>query len=833
MSSIDLDQARLFIELLRGDGDSVVCWQLFNDSGLDNTFPENFHGKLTDVLPRVNQLQNNGFGVFITINPTDGLGRTVDNIISYDWAFADVDGKDIPTDFPLLPGFVSQRDSTHGHVYWPVEGCLTAAQYSRMQKRIAMYLDSDQQVTDVARVARVPGFYHLKDRTNPVKYSVSVNNQLDFNYTIDEIEQAFVLSPSDEAKLENWSQTRNKIDSGTGANDDPVYRQQFVHFLKNLAPVAVEGSGSFTVFKVAAYAYDRGIGYTEAQELMWEHYNPRCEPPWEDKPYDKRMFYSYVKHAWQHSGNAFGCKTATSVFSGHAAPEPTGGWEANAKLNKPKSPRKEDDTPLMGHVEIEGDAAYITPEEAAANRSIITNKMSVVDWAIKFIGEEYPCKTLIRFGKTFYTFNGIHWEEKPDDEIESKINKMFIPWKFAPSKINNIMVTVERMCYEAGLQRGIYLNDRNKESGNCVIMQNGIVEIVNGAAILKPHTRDLFDLNALGYDYNPNANCDEFLKFIDAQWPGDVGIHNQLQELYGLTLINDNRYHLLPVLVGKPRAGKGVHSTIMTKLIGVHNVCNPHLESLIEDHMMNTMSKSKLAIVPEANALHPAIKDRVLNRLKALSAGDGISFDVKYKDSNRCSKWPIIIISCNELPDFLDGSGAYATRVWPFHFTRSFAGVEDRYLADRLCAPDSMAGIFLWALQGLIRVIQTGDVTKAESTLEMIEEIQYDSFILSSFVDEFCILDNSVNVYVDDLYDAYLFHCQVHNQKNTLSPAKFTKVIKGSKHNIIKKREAIASNGDKRRYIFTGISVNTAQIEKHKQVRVFSNVVVPLKQSVK
>lgn len=820
MSSIDVNQARLYIELLRGNGDTVVCWQLFDDSGLDTSFPVNFHGSLSQVLPELLSYQSKGYGAYITINPTDGNGRMIDNIVSYDWAFADIDGNVIPSEYPLLPAFISSRDDTHGHIYWPVEGCLTSSQYSAMQMRIALYLDSDRQVTDVARVARVPGLLHLKNRANPVTYKITTNNNLDFNYTMDEIESAFKLSPEKELELSRWVDTRTKLDSGTGFNDNPLYRKQFIDFLREKAPVAVEGSGSFTVYKVAGFGYDRGLGYTEAQELMWEHYNPRCQPTWDDTTHAKRQFYTYIKNAWTHAKNAIGCKTVTAQFAALPTPEPTGGWDNNAKLKKDVKVE-----PVYGHIEVTGDIAYITPTEAAANRVEITSKSSVVDHAIKFIGDFYPLKTLVRCEKMFYEYNGIHWEEVSDEEIKAKVNKCFTPWKFAPSKINNIYTMVEMLCFERGLQKGLYMSDRSKSGDNCIIMRNGILEITGGKVDLKPHTRDLFDLNALDYDYDPNARCDEFLKFISAQWPGDIEMHNQIQELYGLSLINDNRYHLLPIMVGKSRSGKGVHARIMTTMVGKHNVCNPHLESLLVDSILNTMSTKRLAIVPEANALHPSIKDRVLNRLKSLSANDGVEFDRKYKGSITCSKWPMLLIQSNELPDFADGSGAYGNRVWPFHFTRSFAGVEDRYLGDRLCEPSSIAGVFTWALKGLMRVLEKGEVTIAASSKEMIEEIKYDTFILSSFVDDFCNIDVDGFCYVDDMYDFYLVHCKIHSQKMPLSPRKFAKILTSCHHPINKRRETIVKEGEKRRYIFTGISINRSMYDKHMPQRQFSNVV--------
>jgi P4 family phage/plasmid primase-like protien len=819
MSSIDLNQARQYIELLRGDSESVVCWQLFNDEGLEKHYAQVFHSSLSDAITRIQLLQNQGYGAYITINPTDGTGRKIENIVSYDWAFADVDGELIPESYPLAPAFISRRDDTHGHIYWPIEGCLTEKQYNAVQMRIALYLDSDRQVVDPARVARVCGFLHLKEPTNPQKYYISHNNDIDFNYTIEEIEDAFTLSVEQEKLLSEWLTGNESNSHGTGINDNPIYRSQFVEFIKNNAPIAVEGSGSLTVYKVSLYGYDRGLSSVEAQTLMWEHYNQRCDPPWEEK--DKSKFYQYVKNAWKFAKNTGGCDTATAKFSklAETSPvlDPAGGWDANEKL------APEHVEPVLQYVEPTDKFGFISASEGAANVTMLNSKVSVTDAAYAFIGSYYPDKTLIRNSKVFYVFNGVHWREVSDDLIKNQIAKMVSSLKFPPSKINNIYQIVEMTMYQDNIRKGDYMTTQGKKGIHSFIMQNGIVEIQGKKVKLIPHNRDLFDLNALSYDYNPDAKCPEFLQFVNDQWPDDPLMHDQLQELYGLTLVSESKFHLLPLMVGKTRSGKGTHAAIMTEMLGKENVCSPNLESLIEDHMMHTMSAKKLAIIPEANALHPSIKNRVLNRLKSITGGDNLTFNRKYQASDSTDKWPIVIVQSNELPEFADGSGAYGNRVWPFHFKRSFAGKEDRELVKKLTTPDSISGIHAWAVRGLVRILTNGVPTKAKSSVEMIDEIKYDTFPLSSFVEEFCDYDESganANdwVYVDELYDFYLIHCKHKNQRTPFTPQKFTRILKSSSLNVHKERES-STVGVRRKYIFRGIKKNEFMAAKHKPDR--------------
>jgi hypothetical protein len=52
--------------------------------------------------------------------------------------------------------------------------------------------------------------------------------------------------------------------------------------LKNDAEPAVEGqTGDFNTLKTAMYLKDLGVSPERAVELLNEHYNPSCEPPWD------------------------------------------------------------------------------------------------------------------------------------------------------------------------------------------------------------------------------------------------------------------------------------------------------------------------------------------------------------------------------------------------------------------------------------------------------------------------------------------------------------------------------------------------------------------------
>ena len=69
-----------------------------------------------------------------------------------------------------------------------------------------------------------------------------------------------------------------------------------IEYLTNEAPPAVEGNaGDATALQVGGVLKDAGISVEKAIELVEAHYNPRCEPPWDDGGEAKvRNAYAYL-----------------------------------------------------------------------------------------------------------------------------------------------------------------------------------------------------------------------------------------------------------------------------------------------------------------------------------------------------------------------------------------------------------------------------------------------------------------------------------------------------------------------------------------------------------
>ncbi|MCG3201198.1 MAG: hypothetical protein NFCOHLIN_01064 [Gammaproteobacteria bacterium] len=94
----------------------------------------------------------------------DGAGRSNENVTRIRCLFQEDDGYGKP--LPLEPHVVVESSAGKFHRYLFVEG-MSVEEYRPVQARLVSDYGSDPNAKDPARVLRLPGFFHMKDREHP------------------------------------------------------------------------------------------------------------------------------------------------------------------------------------------------------------------------------------------------------------------------------------------------------------------------------------------------------------------------------------------------------------------------------------------------------------------------------------------------------------------------------------------------------------------------------------------------------------------------------------------------------------------------------------------
>lgn len=253
-------------------------------------------------------------------------------------------------------------------------------------------------------------------------------------------------------------------------------------------------------------------------------------------------------------------------------------------------------------------------------------------------------------------------------------------------------------------------------SGRLIPFANGLYDYVTGEPL--PHTPAVFYTHLPAYDYNPDATCPQWEEFISQTFAHDTNGALALQEYFGYVLSGRIDLQKAFMLIGPPRAGKGVITRVLGELVG--NVAATTLISLARDQFaLAPLERAGLITLADMRGT-PSQISACSGVLLEVIAGDPVSINVKNRP-HRQAVLPGRIFACsNELPEFRDNSQALASRFIYAKLVEGHLGKEDPTLAARLLA--ELPGIAQWALQGLRRLNEQGRFTTPDTMAELKEE---------------------------------------------------------------------------------------------------------------
>jgi hypothetical protein len=235
------------------------------------------------MAPKLIRAQRAGCGVFVVVNETDGQGRKAANIKNARASFVDLDRPGLP-DFEVQPELLVQTSPDRHHAYWLLLPDADLERASALQVQLATYYNGDLTVCDPSRVMRLPGFWHQKGDPFLVKLVHACPEE---DASLDGFGRHFmeVLEEKHPCSFEapKFQHAETRIEAPPAGWDNDVDVRHAIRFLKDEASPAIDGrNGDYTTFTVACSLRDRGISDGCAFDLMSEHYNDRCIPPWDD-----------------------------------------------------------------------------------------------------------------------------------------------------------------------------------------------------------------------------------------------------------------------------------------------------------------------------------------------------------------------------------------------------------------------------------------------------------------------------------------------------------------------------------------------------------------------
>ncbi|MHC5101040.1 MAG: phage/plasmid primase, P4 family [Planctomycetota bacterium] len=331
-----------------------------------------------------------------------------------------------------------------------------------------------------------------------------------------------------------------------------------------------------------------------------------------------------------------------------------------------------------------------------------------------------------------------------------------------------------------------WLSGRDTPDPRSVIAtENGLLDVSGKEPTLMEHTPDFFNVSALGFAYDPDAECPNWLSFLtdalgiveksgtgtewDPVYEGFTGIReskpdeqkNQaLQEWFGLCLTCRMQYHKMLGLIGPKRSGKSTIARILTALLGADTIATPTLSKLPESFGLQPLLDKKLVIFGDACMdKDPVNAARVVEILKTISGEDAIDVNRKYKAPLAGVRlFCRIMMIANSLQRLTDPTGTISDRFIFLETTQSFYGREDHTLHKRLM--DELPGILNWALQGWFRLKKRGRLFEPDSSIHVRTESRQIGSNVIAFKEKACRIGQGRYIRPDEMYEAFCTWCE-------------------------------------------------------------------------
>jgi putative DNA primase/helicase len=304
-------------------------------------------------------------------------------------------------------------------------------------------------------------------------------------------------------------------------------------------------------------------------------------------------------------------------------------------------------------------------------------------------------------------------------------------------------------------------------------LQNGLFDLPTRT--IKDHSPQHLSTYQLPVSYEASATCPSIETFISQVFPAD-SLHMAWE--IAATLIRPTRnWQRAVLLYGTGGNGKGVFLRVLVSLLGRANIASLSLQKLEVDRFAVARLLGKIAnICPDLPSTH--LEETAV--FKALTGGDEVTGEYKYKDSFDCRPYARLVFSANHYPRSSDDSEGFFDRWHVIPFERSFRGTSDEIPMDTLVASlttdQELSGLLNKALEFSIQVEQRG-LSSSESTRKAFEEFRKATDALAVWLEQKTQVLPDAVVPKDTLLQAYNKDCEAAGRPRISSHA-MTKAVK-------------------------------------------------------
>lgn len=395
-----------------------------------------------------------------------------------------------------------------------------------------------------------------------------------------------------------------------------------------------------------------------------------------------------------------------------------------------------------------------------------------------------------------YWYENGYYKRMSANEFKGKI-KQFIPIEIR--KPNQWEESYKELITD---RASIRFDDLNRNS-KYINLKNGLYNIETGC--LEEHTPLIKNTIQLNCSFKKNAAYPtEWMNFVKMFSNNDKNIMNIIQEWFGLTLSNIKgsiTKKCLALWGIRGNTGKTQFNNMLIYLIGDENICSTPIQDFSKTFGTGDIYGAKAIIIDDQKATN--IEDS--STFKSITGGGYIRCEIKGKQAFPYEFNGTLTFGCNDLPYFKGDKGD--------HLFERFLIIpcdnvipEGKRLGNILekFKPEA-DGIFLWAMEGLRRLIDNKyKFTQSDICVQALEDYKCANDSLYNFIIEKYIItgDRRDRIKKTLFENDYISWCEI-NDKQALERKNIPE--RALKHGITK----IKSCGDN---YYQGITKKGTQI---------------------
>ncbi|SAH79968.1 primase-helicase zinc-binding domain-containing protein [Enterobacter hormaechei] len=315
--------------------------------------------------------------------------------------------------------------------------------------------------------------------------------------------------------------------------------------------------------------------------------------------------------------------------------------------------------------------------------------------------------------------------------------------------------------------------------------RNGVLDTSTG--VFSPHSKAHWLRTLCDVDFTPpvkgetlEAHAPNFWRWLDRAAGSCADKRDVILAALFMVLANRYDWQLFLEVTGPGGSGKSILAEIVTMLAGEDNATSATIETLESPRERAALIGFSLIRLPDQEKWSGDGAG-----LKAITGGDAVSVDPKYRDAYS-THIPAVILAVNNNPmRFTDRSGGVSRRRVIIHFPEQIAPEErDPQLKDKIAR--ELAVIVRQLMQKFSDPMTARTLLQSQQNSDEALSIKRDSDPTFDFCGYLEALPEPDGMYMGNaniipkqprlyLYHAYLVYMEAHGYKNTLSLTMFGK----------------------------------------------------------